>query len=79
LPVNEDATYRAMLAGLECATWLTFYCSVQERLYKEYFADNDKYSSLNDHFVKDLVLLYAASLKFLVQAFNYFDKNTLGD
>jgi hypothetical protein len=79
LAVNETETYGAMLAGLERATWLTFYCSAQERLYKEYFADNDKYSSLNDAFVKDLVHMYAAVLKFLIQASNYYAKNTAGD
>jgi len=68
-----------MLAGLERATWLTFYCSAQERLYKDYFADNDKYSRLNDAFVKDLVHLYAATLKFLIRASNYYAKDTAGD
>jgi hypothetical protein len=79
LAVNEKETYAAMVAALERATWLTFWCSAQERLYKDYFADNDKYSSLNDAFVKDLVSLYAAILKFLIQAFKYFDENTAGD
>jgi len=79
LAVNEKATYGAMVAGLERATWLTFYCSAQERLYKDYFADNDKYSGLDNAFVKDLVPLYAATLKFLIQAFNYFAENTAGD
>jgi hypothetical protein len=68
-----------MLAGLERATWLTFYCSAQERLYKDYFADNVKYSNLNDAFVEDLVHLYAATLKFLIKAYNYYTKKTTGD
>jgi hypothetical protein len=79
LAVNETETYGAMVAGLERATWLTSYCSAQERLYWDYFADNVKYSSLNEAFVNDLVPLYAATLKFLIQAFNFFTKNTAGD
>jgi len=72
---NGTETYGAMLAGVERATWLTSYCFAQERLYKEYFAANDKYSALNDAFVKDLVDLYAALLKFLIDAHSYFAKS----
>jgi hypothetical protein len=68
-----------MVAGLERVTWLTFYCSAQEQLYKDYFANNDKYSSLNDAFVKDLVPLYAAILKFLIRASVFFPQNAAGD
>jgi hypothetical protein len=79
MAANEMETYRGMVAGLERATWLVFYCSAQERLYKDYFADNDKYSGLNNAFLKDLVHLYAATLKFLIEAYNYYVKNTIGD
>ncbi|KIM28668.1 hypothetical protein M408DRAFT_8505 [Serendipita vermifera MAFF 305830] len=76
IALNEKETYGAMLAGLERATWLTAYCSAQESLYKEYFATNPKYSDINASFVDNLVHLYAAVLKFLVQAHKYFATNT---
>jgi len=78
MAANETETYCGMVAGLERATWLAFYCSALERLYKDYFADNYKYSDLNDAFVKDLVHLYAATLKFFIEAHNYYDKHTIG-
>jgi hypothetical protein len=68
-----------MLAGFERATWLASYCSAQECLYKEFFADNDKYSDLNNTFIEDLVHLYAAILKFLIQAHHYYSQRTTGD
>jgi hypothetical protein len=68
-----------MLAGLERATWLASYCWAQERLYREYFADNDKYSDLNDAFIQDLVHLYTAILKFLIQAHKYYIKGAAGN
>ncbi|KAG9041303.1 hypothetical protein FS842_002606, partial [Serendipita sp. 407] len=74
--VNDITTYGAMVAGLERATWLTSYCSAQERLYKEYFSDNSKYSDLNDAFVQNLVQLYVAVLRFFIQAYRYFGTNT---
>jgi hypothetical protein len=63
-----------MLAGLERATWLASYCSAQEHLYKEYFADNDRYSDLNNAFTEDLVHLYAEILRFLLEAHSYYTK-----
>jgi hypothetical protein len=68
-----------MLVGFERASWLASYCSAQERLYKEYFADNNKYADLNDAFIKDLVELYSAILKFLIRAHKYFAKGAAGD
>jgi hypothetical protein len=68
-----------MLAGLERATWLASYCSAQEHLYKEYFADNDKYSDLNSAFIGDLVHLYTSILTFLLQAHRYYTKGAAGD
>jgi hypothetical protein len=68
-----------MLAGIERATWLSSYCWAQELLYREYFANNDKYSDLNSRFVEDLVHLYAAILTFLIQAHDYYAKGAAGD
>ena len=67
------------MGGLERATWLISYCSAHERLYKEYFADNDKYSDLNNAFIEDLVQQYAAILKFLIQVHQYYSQRTTGD
>jgi hypothetical protein len=68
-----------MLVGLERATWLASYCSAQERLYMEYFANNDKYSHLNDAFVENLVYMYMNILKFLIRAHSYYTKGAAGD
>ncbi|KIM21727.1 hypothetical protein M408DRAFT_301361 [Serendipita vermifera MAFF 305830] len=74
--LNEVETYGAMLAGLERVTWLSAYCSAQESLHNEHFATNTRYSNINDAFVESLVRLYAAILKFLVRAHQYFTTNT---
>jgi hypothetical protein len=68
-----------MLAGLERATWLASYCSAQECLYRENFADNVKYSDLNKAFIENLVDLDVAILKFLIRAHKYYPQRTAGD
>jgi len=70
-------TYGAMLCGLERASWLISYCAVHERLYKESFAHDDDYSDLNSRFVQDLIHLYAAIMRFFLQAYVYYTKRTL--
>ena len=68
-----------MLAGLERATWLASYCFAQERLYREHFANNDKYSDINNAFTEDLVRLYTGILTFLLQAHSYYTNGAAGD
>jgi hypothetical protein len=68
-----------MLAGFEHATWLASYCYAQECLYKEYFANNDKYFTLNNAFTGDLVDVYESILTFLLQAHSYYTKGAAGD
>lgn len=79
IAVTDRETYSAVLVGLERATWIASYCAAQESLYREYFADNNKYSNLNNLFIEDLVHLYSAVLKFLIQAYKYYTKGAAGD
>ncbi|PVF98990.1 hypothetical protein CPB86DRAFT_872963 [Serendipita vermifera] len=75
--VNEIAVYGGMLAGLERVSWLMWYTSAHECLFRTYYANNPQSAVTSSRFVIDLISLYKAVLRFLKKANEYYKRNKL--
>lgn len=60
-----------MLYGLERVSWLIYYCTDHERLFRLQYADK---ASSSEAFLTDLVSVYREILRFLFKADRFYER-----